>query len=226
MADIQTRCPTCGKEMVVSEFAQSVVCRTCQASITIASGSAAGVATASKSASEKAKGAPDLKFRSIERTGSRMPEAVVASQDLKDAAENVRKRREGSHTGSRDWTNHPAFSWCVFILLGGVMGWMRYGTSLPVEYLDMMTSYGPYLALVLHVLITVRAFEDSILNGALCLLLPPYAYYYLFIISDYFMLRAVVAGCLAGIGWDTFIVVKAQSIAIYQTITTWIASGG
>jgi hypothetical protein len=214
MADIRAHCPTCGKEMVVSEFARSVVCRACNASVTLGG-----------SSSEKSKAAPELKFRSIERASSQAPDAKLGP-NLKETAENIRQRTEKGDTGSRDWRNHPAASWVVFMLLGGLTGWMRYGNCLPPDYLEMMKSYGPYVALVLHVLITVRAFEDSILNGALCVLLPPYAYYYLFITSDFFMLRAVVAGFMAGIGLDTFIVVKAQSIAVYQAVTTWIGSGG
>jgi len=72
----------------------------------------------------------------------------------------------------------------------------------------------------------LRAFEDSVLQGAMCVLLPPYAFYYLFAFCDLFVLRGLYLGVLAGVGLDTFVVVRELAIAVNRSVTTWIMSGG
>ena len=62
--------------------------------------------------------------------------------------------------------------------------------------------------------------------GILALLVPCYSFYWLFIVSDAFLIRAIVAGLFVGIGLD--------SLAFYQQfinehagqVRDWIASGG
>jgi len=44
----------------------------------------------------------------------------------------------------------------------------------------------------LYVVILLRAMKDQVFHGILCLVLPPYALYYLFAVSDEFLLRAAV----------------------------------
>jgi hypothetical protein len=70
------------------------------------------------------------------------------------------------------------------------------------------------------------AFSDTVFQGILCLLVPFYSYYYLFFISDAFMVRAVAGGLLVGIAQDSMFVFQREAIRIITTVNDWIAAGG
>lgn len=117
-------------------------------------------------------------------------------------------------------------SWLVFLIFGGLMWGLRYGGLIEGHNLALLIKYGPYAVLVLHVVLVLMAMQDAIFQGILCLLIPLYSFYWLFAVSDAFLLRAAVAGLFVGIGLD--------SAAFYQTVLTdvsnsvraWIESGG
>jgi len=120
----------------------------------------------------------------------------------------------------------PILSWIVFVLLGGAMGYLRYGHGLPPEYVDLFATYGPWIVIAIHVGVVLMAFSDSVFQGILCLLIPFYSLYYLFLVSDAFMIRAVAAGLLVGIAQDSMLVFQRESSRIIEWVNAWIAGGG
>jgi hypothetical protein len=106
------------------------------------------------------------------------------------------------------------------------MGFLRYGGFLPAEYLSWFPTYGPYAILVVHVILVLMAFKDGIFQGILCLLIPMYSFYYLFIVTDQFYFRAVVAGLLVGVGVDSAVFFQAKFLDVAEEVRGWIASGG
>lgn len=117
-------------------------------------------------------------------------------------------------------------AWLVFIVVAAICGTLRYGGIVPPEILQEAVLYEALTLLVLHIVITLKAFQDSIFQGVLCVLIPPYSIYYLFSASDDFMLRAIIAGLLIGIGQDAGIIYHEWSISIIDIVNKWIASGG
>jgi len=117
-------------------------------------------------------------------------------------------------------------SWLVFILLGAGMWFLRYGDILSREHLGMLKDYGPYLLLVIHVILVLMAFQDAVFQGILCLFIPLYSFYWLFIVTDAFLLRAIVAALCVGIGQDSVMFYQDVLNDVFRTVTDWIKSGG
>jgi hypothetical protein len=220
MADVTVVCSGCGVKVVASEFADSVTCRSC--------GKATQVRTP---ASAPAAGSPGA-VGNAKSAGLRLKEAPVhgtsikPSADIQEIVRKVQSRAGGEGKVSAEWANHPLIGWGVFLILGGLCAWARFGNLLPPDYHEMLKTWGPAVALFFHVVVVVKAFEDSVFYGSLCLLLPPYTFFYLFSICDIFILRALYMGVLAGVGMDTFFALKKLSIEVYITFNSWILSGG
>lgn len=117
-------------------------------------------------------------------------------------------------------------SWLVFVVFGGIMGFLRYGKVLPGAYLSMLKTYGPWVVLGVYVCLVLFAFKDTVYQGILCVLVPLYAFYYLFMLSDAFLVRALVAGLLVGVGQDSAIFYQDHLTQIVDAVRRWIASGG
>ncbi|MCE9614937.1 MAG: hypothetical protein K8T26_11710 [Lentisphaerae bacterium] len=117
-------------------------------------------------------------------------------------------------------------SWVVFVLVAGLMWYLRYGGGLHGKNLDLLIAYGPYSLLVLHVTLLLMAFQESVYQGILCLLVPLYSFYWLFMLTDAFLLRAVAAGLLVGIGQDSMAFYQDWFNEIVRVGKGWIESGG
>jgi len=116
-------------------------------------------------------------------------------------------------------------SWLVFVILGGALGYLRYGDFLEPDELALMIKYGPYALLIVHIIIVVAAFNDSVFQGILCLLIPFYSFYYLFIVSDLFMLRAITGALIVGSGLDAYHFYHTVITQGSDRIQKWIESG-
>ena len=117
-------------------------------------------------------------------------------------------------------------SWAVLILLGTLMGFLRYGHLLTLDQLDFMRAVGPYAILVIHITLIMMAYQDTVFQGILATLVPLYSFYWLFIISDAFLIRAAVAALLVGIGQDSAAFYQSFFNQYAAVVRDWIASGG
>ena len=117
-------------------------------------------------------------------------------------------------------------AWLLFIVIGAIAGTLRYSGLIPTSILQQAVLYEALTVLVFHIFIVLKAFQDSVFQGVLCVLLPPYSIYYLFSAADDFYLRAVVAGLLIGLGQDSGILFHEWSMSAVVTVNEWIASGG
>jgi len=212
MADIDIQCQKCGNVVTVSEFADpsAIVCRKCGGKL-------------QKQAAVVPKPRATVKVLTHEEV------AATAAKDEPPAAEwrfhkNIHKEELSGQ--STLFSAHHMGSWLVFLVVGGIAGWLRYGGFLGPTELATMKTYSPILLLILHVLIILAAFKTSVFQGILGILIPPYPYYFLFAVADEFYLRAFVGGALIGIGQDGFLFVSKEGVQIYNAVTQWIASGG
>ena len=117
------------------------------------------------------------------------------------------------------------FAWLVFVVLGAAMWFARYGSYLQPQHVEMIKTYGPYAVILLHVIIILTAFQDTVFQGILCILIPFYSFYYLFLVSDAFYLRAVGAGLLIGVGVDSALFFQTVANEVIDKVNAWIASG-
>jgi uncharacterized MnhB-related membrane protein len=111
-------------------------------------------------------------------------------------------------------------------VLGSISGFFRYGGGLSGTETQFLKEYGIFMLLAVHIFIVLKAFKDSIFSGVLSLLVPFYSFYYLFFISDDFILRAVVGALLLGVGQDSVTDFNHIALKVVKGVDGWIQSGG
>ncbi len=225
MADIDIKCAGCGKTSTLSEFAEIALikCKFCGSALSKENRTAPpGTAAAdplkkddppppmqpSSDIPEPAK-ADEKKKLSLKKQAEPSDEpAQVMTQPAKtsqwsqvsDAKNEVANRHEKHF-------NHTMASAVIFVILAGVSGGLRYGNFVP-SIVDLISVYGPWAVIAMHVTIILKAFKDNLFSGVLCLLVPGYSFYYLFFSGDDFYTRAVFGGILVGIGYDSGLVIN------------------
>ncbi|MFT5241197.1 MAG: small basic protein [Candidatus Promineifilaceae bacterium] len=117
-------------------------------------------------------------------------------------------------------------SWIVFFVLGGITGYLRYGDALSPQHLGILRDYGIWVVMITYVMVVLAAYKDSVFQGILSTLIPFYGFYWLFMVTDAFMIRAVVAGLLVGLGQDYCIWFNDIAQDTIQKVHAWISSGG
>ncbi len=212
MPDENVTCGQCGKSVRVSEYAlgASVKCPACGGLLLRATQRPTG---------ETDK--PKLTLKKTEPTPERLPgersddewryyETMASTQDVKPPSlKPVRL----------------ILAWLILLLVGGLMWALRYGDVVPVVT-PYLQDYGPYAIILFHIGVTLMAFKDDVFQGILCLLVPCYWAFYLFLYADAFIVRALVAGCLVGIAEDSYYFYNDVAARVYDTVNAWLASGG
>lgn len=231
MADVNVHCDKCGSTVTVSEFVdfESMYCRRCGEKLT--RGTDDSAKSRLRIRSQQPEAAP---AKPAARRGRRKP--APQPQEPEDQAPPADPRADrqylpgGQHASAtykrKMRMTHMAASWILFVVLAAAMYLLRYTDTVASPWIDQVFAFGPYLLIALHIIILLQAFADSVFQGILCLLIPLYSLYYLFMVSDNFYLRAVVAGLLVGIGQDSMYFFQEVITHVTNTVTAWIASGG
>jgi hypothetical protein len=212
MADITITCAACGRASTFSEFVSeaALVCRGCGGALQ---------RPGAEADKPKHKVAPvafetDDATQEQAQTDSRQARRLWAGQ-----GPVPRGQRHAT-------VRHHWYAWALFAALAALAAWLRYGGGLPPAALQHLGIYAVYVALALHVIVILKAFEDSVFRGILCLLIPFYSLYYILAVSDAVYLRAVVGGLLVVIGQDAAIVLNERFTHAVAFVHAWIASGG
>jgi hypothetical protein len=213
MADIKIKCAKCGKEVAVSEFANIDGLR-CSCGEALRKQDSLQTETTTKK-----HGALILKSEEQVASEFASPSDPHEWRFTKQTRKDDSKQKQPGDT-------HLKLSWLLFIVLGGAMGYVRYA---PYNVFPgatvLLKQYGIIVFLALYVLIILRALKDTIFQGLLCLL-PLYPFYYIIMICDDFYLRAVVAGAMIGVGWDSLIIINNEAQIWITWVQGWIAHGG
>lgn len=184
MADIKINCKECEKELLVSEYADEVVCSAC--------GHTFMVKDPDSTAQVMAEKRKVLKER-VDSGSEGIPQSLSVNEILRKTVSPKKKS-----------VVHETFIKMVviFIVVGIVSYLLRYTDVFPSELTYMLKNYMPWVFIVLHIFIIFAAFKDNIFDGILTLLLPPYTYYYLIFKSDEYIFKAIYLGLLVGYGSD------------------------
>ncbi len=251
MADIQVQCESCGKAVVVSQYADlgKIICRQCGEPIKSAAApppakpakAAPKPAVAAEPAAKPA--AKPAAHKPVKLGLRRKQEAPPpATEPVADAPARDPKKNPGALNRApviadvRELNaNRPQkrfrmtvemWALLLFIALGSLMGFLRFGSILPYEYLSMMIEFSGIVLLVMHLIVAVSAFKDSVFDGTLCLLVPGYSLYYALFCTEDMFVRAVFASILVGFGYDGSLWMADQAQAVFVDVKAWIDSGG
>jgi len=127
---------------------------------------------------------------------------------------------------TRRGISHALVAAGLFVVLGGVMGYLRYGGVLSPKHLALAAKYAWIVIVGFYVMIVIKAMTDNMLQGILCLLVPGYVLYYIFAVSDEFYLRALLAGALIGFGQDASVTLNRVALSAADSVHHFIEGGG
>lgn len=246
MADIQVQCESCGKTVVVSQYADlgKIICRQCGEPLKSASkpkpqeqakpAPKPAVAEpaakpeqnkASKLGLKRKKKSPPPAEPQAESTPVRDPKKNPGAANRAPVIADVRELN-ANRPQKKFRMTVELWALLLFIALGSVMGFLRFGSILPYEYLSMMIEFSGIVILVMHLVVTVSAFKDSVFDGTLCLLIPGYSLYYALLCTEDMFVRAVYATILIGFGYDGALWMADQAQTVFIGVKAWIDSGG
>jgi hypothetical protein len=235
MPDIDITCGKCTAVTTLSEFVDDskLICRACGEKL-VRPGVLAAALAAQRSQATPADAPPPttsrLRLAKKEREytapteeGEEPLKAIVDTPATQgqDGPLNLRPEIKEEKR-----VNHAAIAGGLFVVLAGIMGYLRYGGILRPDILAMSAEYAWIVAMAFHAMIVIKALTDNMMQGILCLLVPGYSLFYLFTVSDDFYMRAVLAGLLAGIGQDAAIKLNYHATNIAQVVHGFIAGGG
>lgn len=223
MADITITCASCGNAVTISEFVSTefLVCFKCKGKIPVPARQQVSDTVEKLRLGGTKPQAPRTTDSEVEPPTGELHAGdrrySVTQNFFPDARKRV-KRRKANMFALR------VMPWLTFVLLGAVFAWLRYSPGvLPKHQLDLLIQGGVWALVFLHLSIVAYAFSDEAFQGVLCLIIPGYSLYYLFVQSDQFMLRAVVAALLVGFGWDTAVATVDLWRDFYATANAFMA---
>jgi hypothetical protein len=226
MADIKLVCSHCGKEMYVSEHVSvpSLPCASCKQDVPLPGQTRASTTLGLRKppppppepAPEEARAS--LKTRRNEPPG---PPRPVESRSVKRAAWRSRQRHKAMLS-----TLHLTLSVILFIVLAAAVAYFRflYAPGLPEHEFARIREYGVWILGGAYLAIVIAAVQDNMFDALLCLVVPLYVFYYLFMVSSAVYLRAIVAALLIGFGYDFAVFAQVQSERAYEAVNHWIVT--
>lgn len=247
MADIEISCASCSKTLKISQFVDksALVCPYCKNKVqpdaappepapeTKGKGSFFSGERRLKLKEMEAK--PTTLFKSPEQLAEEAAAAKKAKKDRKGGAPEEEPKKPGDvctaevkeHEQRVEVFSHHRISWLIFITLAGLAYFARYGAG--GLYAPQIKAYADYCAwaiVAMNVVIIAVSAKDSIFQSVLGLLIPGYSFYWLFLVSDNFYLRAIFGGILIAIGQDGGLVIQEVLAGWFKTVNSFISSGG
>lgn len=213
MADIILTCPKCQSKTTISEYTSEkiVTCASCGQELPVP---------------ERKKPTSGLKLRKSPAPPPPPPEqpqeakekgqVVTATVKRKSAIQDREKRR------MKAGVVMVALSWVVFVLLAGALGYIRFFGGIPGVTPEDLKQYGLIAVGVCYVLIIILAVKDNMFDGLLCIVVPMYPFYYIFMVSNLVYVRAIVAAVLVAFGYDFALFLQASWNEIFQGVNRWI----
>jgi uncharacterized membrane protein YidH (DUF202 family) len=234
MADISISCPSCGNQITVSEFvdADSLVCVKCKAKVPVPKRqppppASAGLKLAPLATLPPAPIAPEPGKKDKKEAKGRADRGVVVHTAPGSAADGFQKLLPSAKRSTRRRRGGKMMAlvlpWVLFVILGLALAWARYWpNALPPRYFEMLVTGGVWALVALHCIVVIDAFGDEVFQGMLCVLVPGYTVYHLFVNSDKYFLRSIAAAFLLAFGWDAALAGTKRWQQVYAAVNAWI----
>ena len=209
MADTSLICAACGTKVTVSEYVTDpVFCPQCGKAL-------------EKNEAHTDRARP--KLASMQSRASlvspAIPPELPSAAAVTPAVPNSRRqkhREDGRVRVGRRLRLQAFFSWILFlVLLGLLLDWQWKGQTderLLQSYLE--TRWG--LVAVAWLIVLVRAFLDTWIQGAFCLMIPPYVVYYALNRMDEFYLRAIFFAVFLALAAEYYFLPSQTLVGIVQ----------
>jgi hypothetical protein len=243
VADIEITCASCTKHFSISQYAKTagMNCPHCGATLPGDKGAETPEELPTEKTELRLAGKAELEplfeepvhpddvpKKGRKKKDGRSPLSVFRMN--KDGVLDMNKRHERKKTSTdkrESLLKSTLFSWLLFLILGGLMFFVRYGLEGdPHALFAGLIPYSWMVLACLHVVVTISAATSDVFQGILCALIPGYSLLYIFWQSDNFYLRAATAAALIGFGQDGGLQILDWSASQMNAISAWIESGG
>lgn len=187
MADIILPCPKCGHQQTVSEFvaAEAIQCAKC--------GTALEIPMRSNGSPLKLRDKDALEPQNLGPSSRAQAAPPPPSHDAPTMADVYKSHGKVKKTRS-------VWAWMVFVILTAVFIGFQSAVREDAALLSNYNWFRGILAGLIYLLVVMTAFEDSVWQGLLSLVIPPYCIFYALVRLDSYMLRnlflaVIVAFC-------------------------------
>jgi len=225
MADIILTCQNCDSKITISEFVSTefITCKKCQTQVPVPA-RATTIPVSQKltfTREQPPPPPPEPPTKSGKNKGQPVASASM-SNTVRQYLPKARNRKQARRVTAFEARVLP---FLLFGVLTAVLAWLRFWPgALSASDLAALTRVGVWAVMLMHVSVTCLAFGDEAFYGILCLIIPGYSLYYLFIQAEQLVLRAVMASLMITFGWDTIITLQDVWHEVYVTISIWIAT--
>ncbi len=115
-----------------------------------------------------------------------------------------------------------ALIWVGFVALSGVLAYLRFGMQWPPTTLETIKLSALITLGVGYVVVIALALGDNMFDALLSLIVPFYAFYYLFCVSNAVWLRLLMGCLLLVFGYDTMLRLQALTTRLLEVVNHWI----
>ena len=203
MGDIVLQCRSCGHEFKVSEFISEDYCRCplCESLVKVVRRPQSGPVLQLRDEKAAGKGSQDEE-----------PPAVTSSAAAPGKAVFAEIHRTPRGPLLPGWL----ITWSGFLSVGGILVGMEYllsaGFPQGVYYFQIRNALG----ILIYLLTLLSAFNDSALQGLVCLVFPPYLLYYVAVRSEVRLLRGAFLALLVALAAELHFLPDASLISELQ----------
>lgn len=206
MGDIGLKCTACGREFKVSEFIaqEQVSCPGCAAPVPVV---------------RPESNQPRLQLKEeMQPVEPEKARAEPAPKDSRGLAEGEGQRLLEEIHRTPPPSRIPAWlaTWVGFLVVGGVLIGLQYllreGYPQGSYYLQVRNSVG----ILIYLLTLLAAFNDSSMQGLLCLVVPPYLVYYVLVRTESRLLRGAFVALLLALGTELYFLPRDSLLAQLQ----------
>jgi hypothetical protein len=196
MADVKATCPSCGHVCTISEHVEAshTPCPKCNQPVPVPA-----IQRDSKLSLKKA-GKKDFLVET--------PEVTAVNPHVAADAGLGPRGMDRVHI-SRTRVSYPKalVMWFAFLLVGSILLGMQYGFEKYPQYDFLITYYiwaRAAVAILSVIVLLLTAFEDNLFQGLFCLLVPPYAVYYVFARADSYFLRGAFLALIVSMSAEIY----------------------
>lgn len=216
MADIQFKCPACGRLQTVSEFVDASVmsCPACGQAVV-------------RPARPPDKIVLELKRRDPRRLRDQAlhADAPGSAGNLPGLPALIARRSAGLRRDTNRVQVNTLKVWLstlIFLVLAGGGAYIRFYAGWPTLPLETFKLYGILAVAVAYLFVIVLALRDNMFDGLLAIVVPLYPFYYLFFSSSAVFTRALVGALLVTFGYDTLLYLQAWFAGVIDVVNRWI----
>jgi len=235
VADIRVKCLNCGNEVAVSEYADraGLKCPGCQHPLKLP-GRVTEPTAPPAPGTQLRPGAAGGKYQLRASAAQQTTVTPAFSPSGFDPTQEIQTRAQSK---SRAWSS--LWAWGLFLVLTGVLCYLRYIPEMSGDRLAPYRAYGLIHSLpdgamllyrkfglicigIIYVAGILMAWKDEMFQGILCTVIPLYPFYYILFVTDLFFLRAILMALILGFAKDLTFFVGGLLSNIINSVDAWI----